>query len=215
MKLASFFCALVIAGCTTTPDLPLVQPTASGNPGGRIVELTPEGTISPPCLVITVGQTVEFRNLADRPGDITSLGSPTELYSPNLISPGPTTWRHTFNTLGVFEYYDSTSGDPGRKVVDPYYGTVTFVGLSEDIQTGAICVKSKGGSECDNVCCVKAVGDCPSTQCCDLTNRRCVLASPETPALCIGKKPAFREFDCFSDNDCEGLVCEPEHRVCE
>lgn len=221
--------AMGASACTTQVSVTPVQSSSDGDPGGRIIDITSEGTFNPPCTTIVVGQTVEFRNRAPSvPANITSLGEPIELYSPNLVAPyniateGPDTfsyWRHTFDRPGIYEFYDTNVGDPGRKVVDPYYGTVTFVGISDDLVTGVICVKaSADGDECVNVCCKKAnSSDCPSGQCCDQTNKRCVRTSPTYPApLCVGAEPAYREFECFLDLDCEGgKTCTSTNHRCE
>jgi plastocyanin len=200
-----------------------VQPSSGGDPGGNIVPITAEGTFGVQCLRIREGQTVEWRNTApDVPANVTSLGEPTELYSPSLVSPynlreedgeAHVFWRHTFETPGVFEYFDTNQGDPGRKVVDAYYGTVTFVGISDDVVTGVVCVEGKGSSACDGVCCVKS-SDCPSGQCCDAAQKRCVLGSPSAPT-CSGK-PAYRQFECFVSADCgAGQTCDIETHKCK
>lgn len=223
--------AVLVGGCSTKMEGLGVQSSSEGDPGGRIVRVTEEGTFGPSCLVIEAGQTVEFRNMSpDVPTNITSLGSPAELYSPNMATPYNSAeeddvsgeakrysyWRHTFGAPGVYEYYNTNTGDPGRKVVDPYYGTVTFVGISDSVKTGVICVETPGGNQCDGVCCVKVTGDCPSSQCCDLKNKRCVLFSPMNPQpLCEGQKPAFREFGCFLDSDCEAGTCGLDKHQCE
>lgn len=216
---------LFMLSCTAEVQTPPVQASSPGSPGGRIVNITPEGDLAPSCLTVNAGQTVEFRNQAPLvPTNITSLGEPTELFSPNLLLPynkgtdGDEVfafWRHTFASPGVFEYYDTNGGDPGKKVVDPYYGTVTFVGISDSVHTGVICVKTSGGDQCEGVCCVTNA-DCPKSQCCDTKNKRCVLLAPDLPPpLCHDVKPAFREFDCFVDSDCaDGVSCNSLTHTC-
>ncbi len=202
--------ALVAGGCQAKIEGPLVQASSTGEPGGNIVPITPEGAFGLPCLVIDVGETVEFRNEApDLPANITSLGEPVELYSPSLVEPyniavlddvAFSWWRHTFESAGVFEYYDTNQGEAGRKVVDPYYGTVTLVGIGEGVRTGMVCVEEPGSDQCDGVCCIKN-SDCAGAQCCETLERKvCVLPDPNA-ALCDGD-PAHREFECFGDDDC-------------
>ncbi len=209
-----------LMACESRLDGPQVQPAATADPGGNIVPITADGSYGVPCLIIEVGQTVEWRNEAPSvPTDITSLGEPVELYSPNLVAAGGHVatrqgpagpvdyvwWRHTFTQRGVYEYYDSQRAQPGQKVVDPYYGTVTWVGVSADLNTGVVCVEEPGSGQCDWVCCTKAA-DCPTSQCCEPNGRRCLLTSPKAP-VCQGT-PALREFQCFADDDCGvGTVC--------
>lgn len=125
------------------------------------------------------------------PANVTSLDSPsgaTPLYSPNLVVPynyvgrddpsndlceisggtGPckqaphwSYWRYTFEVPGTYDWFDTNSGEPGRKVVDPYYGTVTFVGIDPSSPFGTICVLDETGGGCDGVCCVSDT-DCPA-----------------------------------------------------
>ena len=215
---------VMLAACTARMDAtPPVQPSATADPGGRIVAITAEGAFSVPCLRVQVGQTVEWRNLSpDISANVTSLGEPAELYSPNLVAPYNlgvedgepfVAWRHTFTSPGVFEYFDTNQGDPGRKVTDPYYGTVTFVGTSDAVTTGVVCVEEPGSDACDGVCCIKAA-DCPQSQCCDLAAKRCLLGAGGA-TQCEGT-PAHREFDCFSDEGCSnGEQCSTEHHTCE
>lgn len=214
--------ALMVAGCQAQIEGPLVQVSSTGDPGGNIVAITPEGAFGPPCLVIDVGETVEFRNESvDLPANITSLGEPVELYSPSLVEPyniaeldgAPFSWwRHTFESAGVFEYYDTNQGEAGRKVVDPYYGTVTLVGIADGVRTGVVCAEEPGSNQCDGVCCIKA-SDCPGAQCCETLERKlCVLPDPNA-ALCDGD-PAHREFSCFGDDDCPSDPEDPSATSC-
>lgn len=229
--LSLFFCA-----CTAYPETPPVDPGTSALPAGAIVKITAEGDLNPPCLVIKPGDTVEFRNYAPEiTVNVTSLTEPPELYSPTLVAPYPNVgedesgryiwWRHTFNKVGVFEYYDTFAGDPGKKVVDPYYGTVTFVGLSANLKTGVVCAREPGSAVCLGVCCKSNFVDdgsygedeCPKAQCCDPEAKRCRTGTPLLQ-VCAGK-PALREFKCLIDNDCpvdqsgnvQQCLIDPEH----
>jgi hypothetical protein len=216
--------ALLAGACNTPPDLPLVQ-HSSAAAADHVVTLGADGRVGAPCLRAWTGDTVEWRNLApDVPTNVTSLGAPVELYSPSLVAPynlrevsegGAVTrwsfWRHTFARPGVYEYYDTNQGDPGRKVVDPYYGTVTFVGLSDDVATAVVCVEEPGSGLCDNVCCTRP-SECPSQQCCDLVAKVCRRGSPAA-AKCEGP-PAHREFDCTSGSDCGDAACDPDTHTC-
>ncbi|MGM0576067.1 MAG: hypothetical protein ACQEXJ_10100 [Myxococcota bacterium] len=208
--------ALSSAGCATEVDRPVVQPSSTASPGGRIVQITEEGEFSPTCMSIRTGQTVEWRNFSpDIPTNVTSLGEPVELFSPSLVPPYQSDevdgeayvwWRHTFDEPGVYEYFDTNQGDPGRKVVDPYYGTVTFVGIDKDVRTGVICVEEPGSDACAGVCCSKNL-DCPTGQCCDLEERKVCLQGSPAAEICRGT-PAHREFECFDDSHCvEGEQC--------
>jgi hypothetical protein len=129
---------------------------------------------------VRIGHTVEFRNfLPEVPANVTTISGPAPLYSPNLVRPynyvGPTDpentlcdvqtpegcmqrpawsfWRTTFETPGVYDWLDTNQGSPGRKVVDPYYGTETFIGIDPDSPLGTICVPQEDGTGCEGVCC--------------------------------------------------------------
>ncbi|WNG58268.1 hypothetical protein F0U59_28655 [Archangium gephyra] len=140
-------------------------------------------------------QIVEFRNYQPEvPTNITSLSSPSPLFSPNLVRPynvatesGQTFsyWRYAFPRPGVYEYFDTNMGSPGRQVVDSYYGTVTYVGESS-APKAVVCVDPPGCQatpEClagtapeGTVCCV-CVGVCcggaaPESEC--ATGKTCL-----------------------------------------
>ncbi|MSP91730.1 MAG: hypothetical protein EXR79_07995 [Myxococcales bacterium] len=230
--IAAFAVASVVAsGCAAEFEGPYVATSTAPDPGGRVVAIPRSGGWGTPCLVVEVGQTVEWRNFAPQvPVNVTSLGVPPELFSPSLVPPLPTTgrdakdgayvyWRHTFAKPGVYEYYDTNGGESGKKVADPYYGTVTYVGLSAQLDTGIVCVKAQGSKQCHGICCTgNAVDDgtffedeCPTAQCCDATGKRCRLGSPTLQA-CSGK-PAHRELKCFADGDCHSdqlCVIQPQ-----
>jgi hypothetical protein len=141
---------------------------------------------------VRIGHTVEFRNfLPDVPANVTSISAPSPLYSPNLVRPynfvGPddpsntlcdveteegctlrptwSFWRHTFELPGVYDWLDTNQGSPGRKVVDPYYGTETFIGIDPDSPLGTICVRQDDGTGCEGVCCTTDA-DCPGGNSC-------------------------------------------------
>jgi hypothetical protein len=138
---------------------------------------------APRCLdSVSEGHTIEFRNfLPEVPANVTSIGeAPEPLYSPNLMRPynyvsatdesnslcdSPTPdgcavrpsysyWRFTFEQAGTYDWIDTNQGSPGRQVTDPYYGTVTFVGLDPNTPFGTVCVEDAGGGGCAGVCCV-------------------------------------------------------------
>ncbi len=100
-------------------------------------------------LVMRPGQIVEFRNYQPEvPTNVTSLSAPAPLFSPSLVRPynirieGKETfsfWRYAFPQPGVYEYFDTNMGTPGRQVVDAYYGTVTYVGES-NAPRAVVCV---------------------------------------------------------------------------
>ena len=117
------------------------------------------------------------------PANVTALAAPEgalPLYSPNLIRPYQYTdrddpendlcesyapdgscgqrphysqWRYRFDVPGVYDWIDTHSTAPGRKVVDPYYGTVTFVGIDPSSPFGTVCVAGEDGSGCEGICC--------------------------------------------------------------
>ncbi|MCA9556327.1 MAG: hypothetical protein KC933_40255 [Myxococcales bacterium] len=135
----------------------------------------------PHCFEIRKGHTVEFRNfLPEIATNVTGLeGGPAALYSPNLVRPyqyrGPddpenplcdaveggvcvsrppfSYWRYTFELAGTYDWLDTNQGSPGRKVVDPYYGTETFIGIDPNSPLGTICVVEDDGTGCEGVCC--------------------------------------------------------------
>jgi hypothetical protein len=110
--------------------------------GQRYLVQVPPGTPIQPAsgLPMRPGHIVEFRNYQpDVPTNVTALSSPAPLFSPNLVRPynlrteGEETfsfWRYAFPQPGVYEYFDTNMGEPGRKVVDSYYGTVSYIGES-------------------------------------------------------------------------------------
>jgi hypothetical protein len=131
----------------------------------------------------------------DVPANVTSLDAPagaTPLYSPNLVvpynyvgrddprndlceastasgecerAPHWSYWRYTFQIPGTYDWFDTNSGEPGRKIVDAYYGTVTFVGIDPSTPFGTICVQNATGGGCEGVCCVDD-SDCSAGQRC-------------------------------------------------
>jgi hypothetical protein len=151
-----------------------------------------------------LGHTIEFRNfLPEVPANVTTIAAPAgaELYSPNLVRPynyvGPedpdnevcseaggerrcepySFWRHSPAEPGVYDWIDTNQGDPGRRVVDPYYGTVTFVGLDPSTPVATFCVRDEGGGGCEAVCCVDD-GDCRG-------NTTCVKSAIEAEGRCV------------------------------
>lgn len=158
----------------------------------------------PRCLEVRLGQTVEFRNFQpDIPANVTGLEPPAPLYSPNLVWPynyvasddpdndvcdefvaGECTsrppfsyWRHTFDVAGAYDWLDTNQGEPGRRVVDPYYGTVTFVGIDPDSPLGTVCVLAADGTGCQSVCCTSDA-DCVGTT-------RCFKSEFDTIGRCL------------------------------
>lgn len=136
-----------------------VQFSASESPSW-FVGVSPADGFAPDCKTVDPGDTVQWTNEdPEVPANVTSLGEPVELYSPNLQG-AYVEWSHTFPDAGFYEYYDTNSGDPGRRVVDAYYGTVSYVGTSETAHRGALCVQSD-----DVRCCCTAL-DCGAGQAC-------------------------------------------------
>ncbi|HEY0840022.1 MAG TPA: hypothetical protein VGD74_07535 [Vulgatibacter sp.] len=127
-------------------------------------------------LPIRPGDTAEFRNyMPDVPANVTSLSGPSVLFSPNLVEPYNIVaegderfsfWRYTFPLPGVYEFFDTNAGSPGRPVVDSYYGTTTYVGEGTGPK-GVVCVDPPGceaSLEClagkDDPRCCKCAGVC-------------------------------------------------------
>ena len=151
-------------------------------------------------LAMRPGQIVEFRNYQPEvPTNVTSLSAPAPLFSPSLVRPynvrieGKETfsyWRYAFPVPGVYEYFDTNMGTPGRQVVDAYYGTVTYVGES-NAPRAVVCVDPPScvaSAEClfgtapeGTVCCTcpgvccdgQGAGHCASDKSC--VQGRCVL----------------------------------------
>jgi plastocyanin len=146
-------CLLLLAvGCEGDASLNEVQGSAKVDASWFVSKSAEAGFVSD-CKVVSVGDTVQWTNAdVGIPADVTSPEEPLELYSPNLQGPY-TSWSHTFNKVGQFPYYDTQSGDPGRAVVDAYYGTVTWVGASDDAHRGQVCVRPGGGSGEGSCCC--------------------------------------------------------------
>ena len=136
----------------------------------------------PLCLdTVKAGHVIEFMNFnPDIPANVTTISAPETLYSPNLMRPynyvGPNDpenklcdvedpaggceqrpswswWRTRLDTPGTYDWIDTNQGNPGRKVVDPYYGTETFIGLDPNARLGTICVTEEDGTGCEGVCC--------------------------------------------------------------
>jgi hypothetical protein len=138
------------------------------------------------------GHIVEFRNyLPEVPTNVTALDSPAPLFSPNLVSPYNTRtegdetfsyWRYAFPQPGVYEYFDTNMGEPGRKVVDSYYGTVSYIGES-NAPKAVVCVDPPAcvsSRECLNgtapegtVCCA-CMGVCCTTDAECNTDKTCL-----------------------------------------
>ena len=165
--------ALLLAACKgpVPEDFRPVQDSAQGDPrisvsmnriiSGRYRTIAPtcigqQYVVSNPAdiqpaggLPMRPGQIVEFRNYQPEvPTNVTSLSSPSPLFSPNLVSPynvgnegeeAYSYWRYAFPKPGVYEYFDTNMGEPGRKVVDSYYGTVSYIGES-NAPKAVVCV---------------------------------------------------------------------------
>ena len=125
----------LLLGACSTDGVDLVQTSSDQNPS-FFVNVDPAEGFVPGCLAVAKGRTVRWENLSPLvPANVTSVEEPPELYSPNLQG-SYVTWSHTFDQPGLYEYYDTNTGDPGRRIVDAYYGTVTFVGVSPTTQRG-------------------------------------------------------------------------------
>lgn len=161
-----------------------VTPPGAGTPG----EVVPAGG-----LPMNPGHTAEFRNyMPDVPSNVTSLDAPAPMFSPNLVRPYNVArdgdeeysfWRLTFPAPGTYEYFDTNMGEPGRKIVDSYYGTVSFVGESS-APRAIVCVDPQG--------CVSSM-ECltgaasPDTTCCT-----CIGVCCQTDAECDPSRTCLR-----------------------
>ena len=179
--------APLVSACDPLEEIqtqPFVQASADAQPRWRVsINRIRDGVFlpyRPRCFEIDIGETVEFQNfLPDVPTNVTSIGAPAPLYSPNLVWPynyvtaddpdddqceatveDPceervpySYWRHTFETPGAYDWVDTNQSSPGRQVVDPYYGTVTFIGIDPNSPIGTVCVRNADGTGCEGVCC--------------------------------------------------------------
>lgn len=159
---------------------------------------------SPRCLYVRLGHTVEFRNfLPSVPANVTGISGPDALYSPNLVRPYQyvppndpqnelcevfegerctarpewSYWRHRFDTPGTYDWLDTNQGQPGRRVVDAYYGTVTFVGVDPSTPISTVCVTAEDGAGCDGICC-ETDTDCTG-------NTRCLKPPTDAVGRCL------------------------------
>lgn len=191
---AGLLCLLAASACKSSRDLPMVQ-FSSTRPRDADVKVTRTLVYAPACTTISAGQTVEWWVDPAAPQvavNVTSVGTPVELFSPSLVKPlvcdrsmpDRVCWRHTFETAGCFPYYDTNSGNPGRPVVDDYYGTVSFVGASGEVTRGLVCVEGPGVT-CRGVCC-NANFDCDPGFTCQAG--RCT-ATDGQPSPCPGTPP--------------------------
>lgn len=180
--------ALAIASCGggVPTGEPLVTPSAKEGARWQVdLHRVIDGiyrTYGRRCLdTVRVGHTVEFRNYnPELAANVTAISQPegaAALYSPNMMRPYNyvegdepySYWRYTFETPGVYDYIDTNVSQPGRKVVDSYYGTVTFVGIDPNTPFGTICVRDESGQGCESVCCQEDA-DCSSGQHCFITD---------------------------------------------
>ena len=195
---------LLAVACAERPqEQPFVE-FSSDDVASVTVQVTEEGRFAPACITLGVGQTAQWINHSPLTQvNVTGLGH-DELFSPNLAG-RYATWSHRFERSGRFEYFDSSSGSPGRAVVDDYYGTVTYIGVGAGVTRGVACVELAPSE-------VKVHGSC----------------SPETAAtVCAeneicndsGKcqtRPICRNFCCPLGVECSaGYVCNADNQQCE
>lgn len=152
----------------------------------------PTGIAPASGLPMRPGQIVEFRNYQPEvPTNITALSAPAPLFSPNLVKPYNVQaesdetysyWRYAFPKPGVYEYFDTNMGEPGRKVVDSYYGTVSYIGES-NAPRAVVCVDAPdcvASAEClagnapeGTVCCA-CMGVCCTTEAHCTSDKTCL-----------------------------------------
>lgn len=160
---------LLLLACAGDPAANWVQDGAGSAPNAFVSKSAAEG-FAPECKAIAPGDTVQWENAdPELPANITSTTEPPELYSPNLQG-AFVTWSHTFEAAGIWDYYDTNSGDPGRAVVDAYYGTVTFAGTSPTTQRGTVCVSDDAAP-----CCCTDLDCAPGESC---TEARACVPTP-------------------------------------
>jgi plastocyanin len=147
-------CVLLIAACSPSnrTDPPQVQ-MSSGNTPSRTVTVTDQGNFSPPCLVVALGDTVEWYNPNGQPINVTSAATdsmPPLLFSPSLVN-SAMRWRHTFTAPGRVDYASTSSG---ATACNPEYGPCSSTAMTS--ASGAVCVKNGDGTGCEQVCCIRA-----------------------------------------------------------
>ena len=191
--------AALLGACRSQQrEPPQVQPSSTAAPA-RDVKIDARRELAPACVVVQLGQTVEWWVDPATPAgpiNVTSVGRPVELFSPNLVSlpkggcafplppspPARACWRHTFAQAGCFRYHDTNLGGGGQEVVDPYYGTTTVIGGGGGGggQEALVCVEGPGVS-CFGVCCNGSFDCAPGLQC---SGGRCRSPSDQQPSPC-------------------------------
>ena len=176
----------------------LVRAPAS-TPGGPLGPAS-EPFVAEGGLAMRPGQIVEFRNYQpDVPANVTSLSAPAPLFSPNLVRPYNTRtegketfsyWRYAFAQPGVYEYFDTNMGTPGREVVDSYYGTVIYVGES-NAPRAVVCVDTAGCSatrECLAGTAPEGTGCCACPSVCCETDVNCASGQTCLRGRCVSQE---------------------------
>lgn len=195
LGLACVLASVISCGGGAPTSQPLISPSAAESARWQVdLHRVLDGvyrTYGRRCLdSVRVGHTVEFRNYSpELASNVTAIAQPDHaaaLYSPNLVRPynylrsgdeAYSYWRYTFDVPGVYDYIDTNVSEPGRKVVDAYYGTVTFVGIDSNTPFGTICVRDDDGTGCESVCCLND-DDCSSAQ-------RCFVSEFDNMGRCL------------------------------
>lgn len=188
-------CVLLLAACgSERRDPPPIQESSTAA-ATAIVRVTRSQPFSARCVIIERGATVEWRNLTPHTAiSMVSVREPFEISAPALAAPynwvapegsgecaqssagvclvpAPYSfWRHTFRSVGVFDYRDP-SGGAGSGTTTYGYGlppgtTSTATGTSTGPATGTVCVRGGlDGNECSQICCMQDSDCAPGVTC--------------------------------------------------
>lgn len=174
--------ALALLACDSERQTPpKVQLSSLATPTA-IVRVQSGQPFTASCLIVSVGETVEWRNLSPRTAiSVVSTREPYELSAPalsmpyNFVPPESSDectvrtngvcdepipfvyWRHTFTVPGVFDYKDasgSTVAVSNNSDGDVYGmpGGATATTVTTAGGTGTVCVPG-AGNDCTQVCC--------------------------------------------------------------
>lgn len=174
MKKVILWCA-VLCGCGSSREFPPAATPSSERPADVVVRGGLSRPLTPACVIVPVGATVEWRNWTpDFALTPVSARPPYEISAPALREPYNfverersedceerdaagacieraeySYWRHTFLSAGVFDYRDLPVGEAALE--------------KQLVQTtGTVCVQGSG-SDCVQVCCDPASAS--MTQC--------------------------------------------------
>ena len=113
----AFAALITLAACGGgSPTSPSSPATGSPGPSGATITISPDGSISPSQVTVTVGQSVTFVNNDSRVHDMESDPHPTHTDCPQvnaagLISPGQTKRTNAFTTARSCGFHDHSNPD--------------------------------------------------------------------------------------------------------